>query len=254
MISRHLIFYVLKAAFKDRLLLSYIIFVLLSLSLSVFLGSAAIVEQDQFSIVFLGGALRLLTVFILSLFTVFFVRSAFDTKDIEFMLTRPVTRQQLVVSYALSLSLIAMILSLIMGAGLFVFAGSFDVGGLLLWVFSVAAEAIIIVNAALFFSFVISSAVNSLMALFGLYILGRLIGQILGIIQSGLSPTAADGPLSFVMNVVSVLTPRFDLMGQTSLLVYNDAVIGYGYILVHCLLFSLLFVIAALFDFHRRQF
>lgn len=255
MLSFQLIGYLLKAALKDRLILGYGIILAVALSLSLFMGTSAITEQDKFTLVFLAGSLRFISIFILALFTVFFIRRAFETKDIEFLLTRPVSRFTLVLSYSAALMLLSVFFAFALCLTIMILAPDRSDPSLWLWLISVMSEMIIIVHAALFFSFVIASSVNALMAVFGLYVLGRLMGQILGIIQNAIS---FDNPgveaLEFVMQVISVITPRFDLMGQTSWLIYSDGVIGFGFITVHGFIFTFLFFAATYFDFRKRQF
>ena len=71
LISFPLVGYVLKAAIRDRLFLSLIVLVLVGVSLSIFLGGAAIVESNRFSLVFAASGLRLAGVMGLVLFIVF---------------------------------------------------------------------------------------------------------------------------------------------------------------------------------------
>lgn len=253
MISRHLVSYVLKAAFQDRLILSYILLLVVAFSLAVLVGSSAITEKDQFALVFFAASLRLMTIFILMLFSVFFIRRSFESRDIEFLLTRPVGRTQLLLSYALALSLLAIGVCILMGLCVILFSGLYTEPAIYLWVTSIAVEAVIIANAALFFAFVMKGAVNALLSLAGFYVLGRMIGQILGIVQTGgLSKSFA--PLEFVMQVISIVTPRFDLMGQTTWLLYHDGVTGIGFSLAHGIIFTALLLSAALYDFRKREF
>ena len=74
---KHLFFYVLSAAIKDKIFILYIGLVAIILSLSLFFGSSAVTEQDQFSAVFTSGALRIASAFTLVLFIVFYFRRSF---------------------------------------------------------------------------------------------------------------------------------------------------------------------------------
>jgi len=104
MFSWPLVTYVLMAALRDRLIVSLIVLVAVGTSLSVFIGSSAILEKDQFALVFAAAGLRFAGVAGLVLFTVFYVRRAFDTKDIEFLLARPVSRFSFLFSHAVAFS------------------------------------------------------------------------------------------------------------------------------------------------------
>ena len=101
--SLPLVKYVLTGAIRDRLVVAMVIALILSSSLAIFLGSSAVIEKDQFSIVFAAAGLRFISILGLVLFVVFFIRRSFEAKDIEFMLSRPIGRLVFIFSHALSI-------------------------------------------------------------------------------------------------------------------------------------------------------
>lgn len=253
MINTTLVRYVLTAALRDRVLMAYAIALALGVCLSIFLSSAAIIEKDAFAVVFAAGGLRIVTILALVLFTVFYMRRAFDSKDVEFLLSRPVGRVPFLLSHSAAFSLLGLTFGIILGGVLY--AGSIhNFGqGHGLWIFSMIAEIIIMVNTALFFSMVITSAVGASMASFAFYILCRMMGQILGIMEAG-----NGGITKFfhgIMQLISSVMPRLDLMGQTSWLLYGpDNTVGAGFIAAQLFIFTALILSASLIDLLRRQF
>lgn len=247
-----LVKYVLKAAIRDRLIISMLVVLAVCSCLSIFLGSAATIEKDQFTLVFAAGGIRIVSVFGLVLFSIFFVRRSFDSKDIEFLLSRPVGRIQFILSYAFALSIIAIIMTVMVGIALISVAPHLFGIGHLLWILSVGVESIIMINTALFFSMYISSAATASMAAFGFYVLGRMMGQLLGIVDSDIANSEI---LAFVLQLVSVVTPRLDLIGQTSWLLYGPGD-GYGFIFatLQGVVFLILILSATILDFLKRQF
>lgn len=227
---------------------------LVGTALAVFLGSAAVVEKDRFALVFAAGGLRIAGVLGLVMFTVFFIRRSFEARDIELLLSRPLSRVKLLLSYAAALSVLGLLAGL--AQGLCVFALSFQHfgNGQILWIASMIAENIILVNVALFFSMILTSAAGAAMAVSGFYILARLMGQILGTIDAG-SRVYDLKILELVMQAISTLMPRLDLMGQTSWLIYGAGEgIGLGFIIAQGAVFTFLILMAALIDFVLRQF
>lgn len=252
-VSLPLIRYVLIAAIRDRMLLAFLLMIVVGCSLSVFLGSAAVIEKDRFSVVFAAGGLRIASVLSLVLFVIFFVRRSFDGKDIEFLLSRPIGRVQFILSLSCGFSLQAIVISLAVGAAIFAVCPHLIAGGHYLWVASLVIENIIMANTAFFFAMYISSAATASMATAGFYILSRMIGQILGIVDSSLIDSI--GPASVAMQLVSVFVPRLDLMAQTSWLLYGfDGAIGFMTVAIQGAVFSFLVICATLLDFTRRQF
>lgn len=251
--SLTLVKYVLLAAIRDRLFLSLIVSLGVAASLSFFLGDSALSEKDQFTLIFAASGMRIIVVFALVLFVVFFIRRSFDNKDIEFLLSRPVSRTSIIFSYAFSFALLSLFICLCLGLMLFAIGPHLFSYGHVLWLFSVLVECIIMVNLALFFSMYISSAVTAVMSALGVYVLGRLMGQFLGIIDANL---VDDGGLfAMALQLVSVITPRLDLLGQSSWLLYGvDSSSVFLLVLVQGVVFSALVLSAASFDFVKRQF
>lgn len=257
MLSPALVKYVLTAALRDRLLLSSVAVIILGICLSLFLASSAVIEQNQFALVYMGSGLRVLTLAGLVLFVVFFIRRSFDARDIEYLLSRPVSRISLILSNAAAFSLLAIgagvFLTLILGG--MAWRGSGEVSGVLLWSAGITGEFIIMVNVALFFAMVLSSPVTAGMAALGFYILARMMGELLGITVNPPFHFAGDQTLMTVMKVVSVAVPRLDLMAQTSWLVYGTGGLSdYFFIICQALAFLILILTASLIDLVRRQF
>jgi len=254
--SRHLISYIFKAALRDRLMLSVFLMMGVGASLSIFLGSAAALEKDQFAIVFMAGSLRIASMVALILFVIFYVRRSFDGKDVEFILSKSVGRVSYILSHVAAFSVLAMFVSLLCGLCVYAVSGHYFGAGHLLWLASVVAENIIMVNVALFFAMVVRSAVSASIATLGFYVLGRMMGQILGIIDAAPEGFLLNDILSGIMQMVSIIIPRLDLMGQTSWLIYGAEgdVIGYGYIFAQCAVFLLLVISASVFDLLRQKF
>ncbi len=246
--------YVLSAAVRDRLIIALLIIIALGAALSTFLGTAAYIEKYQFVLVFAAGGLRILSVLGLVLFCVFFVRRSFDNKDVDYLLSRPISRVSFIVSHAAAFSLIAVLLALASSVAVIMTAPVTFGEGHVIWAVSLMFELIIMANAALFFSMVLPSASTSAMAVFGLYILSRTIGILLGIVMSGLAASPMMKGLAFVMKFISLIIPRLDLMAQTSWLLYGVGDISLAFICAQGIIFSALLMTAALVDLVRRQF
>lgn len=246
--------YVLMGAIRDKIMVSLILLVVVGVSLSLFLSSAAIIETDQFALVYTAGSLRLAGVLGVVLFTVFYVRRSFETKDVEFLLTRPISRVSYVVSHGLAFSCIALFMALLVILAVFSVGPHLISEGHFLWATSLIVEFIIMTNVALFFAMVLPSATAGALAAFALYVLARLMGQLLGITEAHFNFTGHD-TLSTIFNVVSVIVPRLDLMGQTSWLIYKPShEVGYMVIVLQLVVYTPLLFAATLMDLVRRQF
>lgn len=253
MLSIALMKYVFIAALRDKLMLSLFLVLFVGTSLAVFLGGAAVVEKMQFSVVIAGASLRMISVFGVVLFVVFFIRRAFESKEIEYLLSRPVGRLNLIFSFSLAFSALCVLISMAVGVCVTAVCPQSFGAGHLLWTFSLVIEVIIMANTALFFSMYISSAASAAMATFGVYVLGRLMGLFLGIVDS--SMVDGSGLYAMAMQMVSVIVPRLDLLGQTSWLIYGlQDLSGFLYVLCQGIAYSVFVLLAASLDFVRREF
>lgn len=248
--------YILTAAFRDRLFLLFLLLAVLGVCLSIFLGSSAITEKDQFSIVFLASGLRVGGLIMLILFVVFYLRRSFESRDVEYLLARPITRLQFLFAHSFAFSILATIVAVITTLILIaVPSAGASLGGYIVWGASVWAELLIMVNVALFFSLILSSAVAGSLACIAFYVLSRMIGSILAIVHAGSDGGAFSMLAEKVMLFISIFIPRLDLMGQTSWLVYGgEAIQDLSFFIIQAVVFYGLIMAAALVDLNRRQF
>jgi hypothetical protein len=115
-------------------------------------------------------------------------------------------------------------------------------------------ELIIMVNVALFFSMVLPSAASVSLAVLAFYVFSRIMGQLLGILDQGMS-IAGFEYMSTIFQIISLIIPRLDLMAQTNWLVYGvfyDT--SLSFIVIHGVGYSLFVSLAAVIDLVRRQF
>lgn len=273
MILPPLVRYVLTAAFRDKLMMTLFLMILIGSSLSIFLGSSAITEEISFSVVFAAGGLRFLGVIGLVLFICFYIRRAFDHKEVEFMLSRPMSRLGYLITHSFAFTILASIIGLCL-MGSIALLGHPPLDGILAWGFSIIIELIIMANIALFFSMVLSSAAGSALACLGFYALARMIGTILGITDAPANEAWLT-ILGQIMEFFSIIIPRFDLMGQTAWLVYGapdlsslefsanmkdkakfiiETIGLLGYIFAQGIVFTYLIISATYYDLIRRQF
>lgn len=255
--NKALIKYVLTAARRDKLFLSLVCLMIAGSFVSFFLASSAVVDQAQYSIVYLGGSLRIVGLLGLVLFVVFFIRRSFDARDVEYLLTRPVSRSAFILSLSFGFSLLAFLISGAMSAGLtFLASGIGNMDGAIYWSTGVICEYVLMVNVALFFSMVLSSPVSASLSTFGFYVLSRIMGQLLFIDKN---PPMLEIPgysiLSWIFRVISMIFPRLDLMTQTSWLLYGRGDLQqYIFIPIQALIFLVLVLLATLIDLRRKQF
>lgn len=246
--------YVVLAAIRDKLFVSVICLLAVTVSLSIFFASTVVTEQDQFAQVFSAYGFRLFGSAILSMFVISYVRRCFEARDIEYLLSRPIGRVSFIITHAAAFSFIALCLSAVLGGALFVLIQADPNAGVLFWWLSLLVEFIIMANVAMFFALVMSSASACMAIVFCFYLLSRLMGEILGILEKG-AYGAVTQVLSKIMEVISIFIPRLDLLAQTKWILYGvPDNVSLGFIIGQCAVFLFLIIGASVVDMHKRQF
>ncbi len=252
--SLPLINYTLKAAKRDRLIWIMTVTFVLAICMSIFMSSAVAVEKEIFAVVFMGGSMRLFAVIGIVLFVCFYVRRLFENREIEYLLSRPISRAGFVLANAFALSVVAFFFALCATLAVgFVVYDAFS-ASYALWCTSFVVELLVVVHAALFFSMVITSAAGSALATMGFYVFSRMMGQLLGISESGVDLPGGEF-LNMLFNAISMFIPRLDLLTQTSWLVYGvQDMQACALSIAHGLVIIPLLLLAAIFDLTRREF
>ncbi len=202
----------------------------------------------------MATATRLIRVVGLVLFVCFYLRRSFESREVELMLSRPISRTAFVLAHVISFILLALVAAVIAATVVGAVARP-EPEALLRWGLSLWLECSIMVLTALFFSLALPSAVANVMACFGFYVLSRMIGLLTGIAQSTGHDSLALRLVGRAMEAISIVIPRLDLFGQTSWLVYGvGGEIGFSVIALQALVYAPLIVAAAVFDMKRWQF
>lgn len=253
---RTTIHYVFLTAVRDRLFVGLFAGMIAVAMLSLFLGGTSLVENAQASAVFAAAASRVLLVIGLVVFVCFHLRQAFDAKEIDLLLSRPVSRSGVVLAYWLGFALIAFLLTLSASAVVAVL-GIANMEGYGVWGISLLLELLVMVSLALFTGFMLKSAVSSVLTCLGFYVLARMAGLFVMTSESGLlfRDEAVNHLLEYTMKGVSVLMPRLDLFSQSEWLVYGTDQEG---VLMLCLIQAAIYVplllLATVVDFKRKEF
>ena len=269
--TRTLIAYILASALRDRLFLALLVLVALAAALAVFIGDTAIVEKWELEVAYVAVATRLILVAGLVLFVCFHVRRSFENREVELILSRPISRTNYVLAYGISLVILSFLAVMIATIVIWLMARP-EPGPLAQWGLSLLLECTIMVLAALFFSLALASAVTTVLACFGLYVLARMIGLLTGIAETTGGEEWHLELIARLMEAISVVIPRLDLFGQTEWLVHGIGGEGgmvalavpfvaapvtvpiIAVIVLQGLIYAPLLLTAAIFDMRRRQF
>lgn len=247
--------YLLLTAIRDRLFLCLFLALLLATGLSALLGATAFLEGQQMTLVFSAGASRLILMVGIIVFGCFHIRQAFDSKEIDVMLSRPQARHSLLLAYWLGLYLVFILLALPVCA-VVALLGVGNWPGYAAWAASLLMEGALVLAMVLFAAFTLRSAVAAVMGCLGFYVLSRMMVFFIMTSMSGLvGKTGVYVLFRYMLEAISAIVPRLDMYGKSSWLVYGVLPAdGWWWLPAQTLVFVPLLLLAAMADFRRRQF
>jgi hypothetical protein len=247
--------FILLTALRDRLFPALGGLLLAAAALALFAGQATLVEEREAAVVLGAGAARVIVVFGLLIFVTFHVQRLIDSRELEVLLARPLSRERLVLALAAGYGAVASLL--VVGVAGPIILAAPDRNGGLAFAGSLLLESWIVCALALFAALTLERAVVATLVGAGFYVFGRLASMFVAIAESGRD--ALIGPkvhslLDWVIIGISMVMPRLDLFGQTRWLVHgveDGAVVRL--MVVQAALYPPLLLAAAMFDLRRKR-
>lgn len=248
--------YVLLTATRDRLFFGLLIGVLAAAYISSVLGSTAMLETAQMSLTFTAASARVIIMIGLIVFVGFHMKNAFEAREIDVLLSRPISRTTLVLSYWLGFAVVASLLVLPTIA-LIALIGTINKTGFLLWSVSLLLESWLVVSLALFAALTIRSGVGTVLASLAMYTLSRMMGFFVMATQttSLFGKTEVTIGARWIMEAISTLIPRLDFYAKSSWLIYGaKSYDDLNLFVLQSAVFIPLLIAASVIDFKRKQF
>ncbi len=248
--------YILLTALRDWLFAALMIGIVASTLIAHMLGSTALIETQEMTLSYSSASARIVIIIGLIVFACFHIRNAFDTKEIDVFLSRPITRSNLVFSYWLGFATVALLL-LIPTLGLIALEGLINKQGFFFWAVSLLIECWLMVAVALFASFTLKSAVTSVIASMGFYVLARLMGFFIATTKSAFvfEQQWLNAILIYALKLVSMIMPRLDFFAKGDWLIYGlKHADDLKLFTLQAAVFIPLLIFATIADFRRKQF
>lgn len=246
--------YIMITALRDWLFIGLLIGILFATGISATLGSTAFIEEKEMTLTFASGASRLILMVGLIVFVCFHIRNAFDTKEIDVILSRPISRTNLVIAYWLGFAFVAFLLTLPV-IGILGIIGVDNWPGFAGWALSLLLETFLVVALALFSAFTLKSAVTSVIACMGFYVLSRMMAFFVITSQSAMVSESKFIVLKYALWLVSTVVPRLDFFAKSEWLVYGfNSSQDWMIFIAQAAVFVPLLLFASVLDFKSKQF
>lgn len=243
------------AGIRDRLYIGLFITLAASFSLSIFLGSTSFVEAQQATAAYIAGSSRAILVIGMILFVCLSVARAFENKEVEFIISKAISREQFILSYILGFFIAAFLIFIPLVTAILIVTKA-NKFGLLIWSASLLSELMIIISFALLASLILKNSFSAIMASFCFYIISRLMGVFVLAINLPQDLTQAKSQLLGVsLKFLSAVFPRLDLFTQSEWLFYGVSEFSnLKIILIQSLIYIPLMIFMAFHDFKKKQF
>lgn len=248
--------YIFLTAIRDRLFAGLLLASLIAAFISSAMGNTALLEPEQMTLTLIAASLRSILVVGLIVFVCFHLRTAFQSREIDVLLSRPMTRSNLVFSYWLGFALLALLLWL-PAIGIVGYKALALEQGFFAWSASLLLELWLVVAIALFAGFTLKSAVSSVLASLGFYVLSRMMGFFLATAKSGVifSDATLNEIFRMAIRSVSMVIPRLDFFGKSEWLIYSISKMqDVSLFMIQAAIFIPLLIAAAIIDFKRKEF
>lgn len=248
--------YVLLTAMRDRLFVGLLIGIVAAAYISGVLGSTAMLEQEQMTIAFTAASARVIIMLGIIVFIGFHMRNAFDAKEVDVLLSRPISRTTLVISYWLGFCAVASCL-VVPTIILVAITGTLNQTGFIIWSVSLLCESWMVASIALFAALTIKSGVGTVLASLAMYTLSRMMGFFLSATSAGnvFKEHEINVGAQWLMSGISTIVPRLDFFAKSKWLIYG----AHSYeeatlFLIQAAVFIPILMAASIIDFKRKQF
>lgn len=249
--------YIFLTASRDFLFASILTLLSLNAFISYFFGNISLVEQKETAVELFAGSSKHLIIFGFIIFISFYIKRAKDNKEVQFILSKPISRTEFFLSIFLSKALLGLLV-----------VGFFSLLNIILYrqnllniaVFglSLFLEVGLITSFTLAVSMIVSSPVVSSLMSLGFYILSNTMGYILSFINSKSFDTNLNSVLQVllvkVIKFISFFIPRLDLITKSDWIVYTlPSISKLSFLFTINLIFTLLFILIGIIDLMKKE-
>jgi len=253
---RSILKYILLSAIRDKLYIGLFITLAASFGLSILLGSTALTEQQQMTASFISGSSRAILAIGMILFVCLNINRAFENKEVEFIISKSISREQFILGYLFGFLLATLFIFIPLNIAILLLVKA-NIYGLFIWSLSLFLELTILISFSLLVSLILKNSFSAIMASFGFYIISRLMGVfVLAIsIPDSIDMVNKNNILQTALKLLSAIFPRLDLFAQSKWLNYGfNNILIFKIIVVQSAIYIALMLFMAFHDFKKKQF
>jgi len=245
--------FTLLEAMRNRLIWLFLILLLVAIMLAEFMGGISITESHAIRTSLLGAMLRVVTVFVISLYVITSVVREMNDKGMDLTLSLPVSRSNYYFGKLSGYALIAFFMSLLIGFCLLFYA---PFPQALIWTVSLFCELLIISALCLLCVYTFGQVTIALTAVTAFYFLARSIDAI-QLMSKGSVIDQNSLVQTFMTKAVDLLAtvlPDLYRFSPSEWLIYPDSSLGQIVpVIVQTVIYLFILMAAGLFDLYRKN-
>lgn len=247
--------YIILTSLRDKIYLSIFLALIAIFGIAIFLGNTTLVEQSQTAAIYLSSASRNIIIFGNILFVCLTISKSFENKEVEFIISKPISREKFILSYLIGFLITAFFIILTLVFMLILIAKTNKIG-ILFWFLSLFCEVIIMISFAFLVSLILKNSFLSILATLGFYLISRMMGIfVLAINLPQNLLEIKNNFLGLILKIISIAFPRLDLFTQSSWIIYGiDDFFNIKIIFLQSLIYIPLMIFMAFHDFRKKQF
>lgn len=255
---KSIIRYTQLTALRSKLFLGLATLLLFAIALSLFLGSTALVEQAHSTLIYAANSSRFILVVGLIIFICNHVHHALESKEIDFLLTTPISRTYFICGYWLSFIIIALYITIPVATILtmlgYYMMDSIPLSYYLVWALSLFGELAIILAFSLTAALILRSSISAILGSMAFYILARMMAFFNYVQYNTEMHGNSQGLLvDYILTPISMLLPRLDLFSKSSWLIYPPDTLPINW-LIQCAIYIPLLLAMATIDINKKEF
>ncbi len=247
--------YIFLNSLRDKVYLAIFIALIAAFSLSIFLGQTSLVEQAQTTTAYIAGSSRFIIILGIILFVCLNVCRAFENKEVEFIISKPISREKFILSFLSGFLLTASIIIITLLAAIFLVL-KIDKIGALFWFITLFLETLIVISFAFLSSLILKNSFVAILSSLAFYLLSRMMGIFVLAINLPQNFTQIQSQtMQIILKIISLAFPRLDLFTQSEWLIYG--ILDYSrikIILIQAAIYIPLMIFMAFHDFKKKQF
>lgn len=252
---RVIISYIVTNSFRSKLFLGQICAMILALFLAVFLGDTNLIEEKKAAVTFFAGTERVFLIIGMAIFVCLNIARLFDNKEVDFFLSKSISRESFVFALLSGYVVIASMLCLATILFLIIFLGV-DTIRALSWALSLFLEILLVCAFALLCSLILESSLLAIFSTIGFYLLSRLMSLFTMSVDLPWQANVNSQPLAEnILKILSIAFPRIDMFTQSIWLTgrtINPQEISI--ILIQTLVFMAIMTFMSFHDIAKKEF